>query len=324
MSPTNTTARYALLLLLLLFFPGPAHAQGPSRGVQLFESGDWAGAQAEFSAAVQRNGRDARAHYYLGRLALLEDDADTAAGHFERAVALDQNVSDYHLWFGNALSQQAGRASQLKQPFIARRVKSEFERAVELDAQNIDARDSLVDFYSMAPGFMGGSADKAREQAQAIARIDAMRGHLAFARAAVNTKDTAAAEREMKAAIATAPDSLRGYSALANWYAKERKWPEAFATLDPYIKKHPDDPYGPYWIGRIAAASGQQLERGEQGIRAFLAKPPKDAGALVLSRAYQRLGQVLEHQGKRAEARSAIEQAVKLDPRNEDAKKALK
>jgi cytochrome c-type biogenesis protein CcmH/NrfG len=43
----------------------------------------------------------------------------------------------------------------------------------------------------------------------------------------------------------------------------------------------------------------------------------------VLSRAYQRLGQVLEHQGKRAEARSAFEQAVKIDPRNEEAKKAL-
>ena len=101
-------------------------------------------------------------------------------------------------------------------------------------------------------------------------------------------------------------------------------WPQAFATLDPYIKQHPADPYGPYWIGRIAAASGQQLERGEQGIRAFLVKPPKDAGPLVLSRAYMRLGQVLDHQGKRAEARSAIEQAVKLDPRNEEAKKGLK
>jgi tetratricopeptide (TPR) repeat protein len=324
LNPTNTTARCALLFLLLLFFPGPAHAQSPSRGAQLFESGDWAGAKAEFSAAVQRNDRDARARYYLGRLALLEDDADTAAGHFERAVALDQNVSDYHLWFGNALSQQAGRASKLKQPFIATRVKSEFERAVEFDAQNIDARDSLVDFYSMAPGFMGGSADKAREQAQAIARIDAMRGHLAFARLAVSAKDTAGAEREMKAAIAVAPNARRPYTALANWYEKDKKWPQAFATWDPYVKLHPEDPYGPFGVGRLAAASGQQLERGEQGIGAFLAKPPKDAGPMLLSRGYLRLGQVLEYQGKRAEARRAIEQAVKLDPRNEDAKKALK
>jgi tetratricopeptide (TPR) repeat protein len=321
MSSTNATALY----LLLLSFAAPAlYAQSTSPGVQLFESGDWAGAKAEFSVAVRRNDRDARAYYYLGRLAMIEDELEAAAEHFERATRLEPNVSDYHLWYGNATYQQVPRVSKLKQPFLARRVKSEFERAVELDARNIDARDVLVDFYSMAPGIMGGSADKAREQAQAIARIDAMRGHLAFARLAVSAKDTPAVEREMNAAIAATPDSLRGYSALANWYAEQKKWPQAFATLDPYIKQHPDDPYGPYGIGRLAALSGQQLERGEQGIRAFLAKPPKDAGRLVLSLAYVRLGQVLEHQGKRAEARSAIEQAVKIDPRNDYAKKALK
>jgi tetratricopeptide (TPR) repeat protein len=134
---------------------------------------------------------------------------------------------------------------------------------------------------------------------------------------------TLAVEREMNAAIAAAPDSLRSYSALANWYTTEKKWPQAFATLERYVRLHPTDPYGPYGIGRIAAASGQQLERGEQGIRALLANPPKDAGPAVLSRAYQRLGQVLEHQGKQAKARSVFEQAVRLDPRNEEAKKAL-
>ena len=80
----------------------------------------------------------------------------------------------------------------------------------------------------------------------------------------------------------------------------------------------------PYGIGRIAELSGQQLDRGEQGIRAFIAKPPKDGGALVLSGAYRRLGLILEFEGKHAEARSAIEQALTLDPRNEEAKKAMK
>ena len=70
--------------------------------------------------------------------------------------------------------------------------------------------------------------------------------------------------------------------------AKDKRWPEAFAALELYIKKHPDDPYGPYGIGRIAALSGQQLDGGEKGIRAFIAKPPKDAGALVLSGAWRR------------------------------------
>src|SRR5471032_3228004 len=113
-----------LFLLLIGLAAVPLGAQAP-RGVQLFEAGDWAGAKAELSASVQRNDRDARAHYYLGRLAMLDDDADAAAAQFERAVALDQAVADYHAWFGTALSQQASRASALKQPFLAKQVLSE-------------------------------------------------------------------------------------------------------------------------------------------------------------------------------------------------------
>jgi len=214
-------------------------------------------------------------------------------------------------------------ASKMKQPFLAKKMKSAVERAVMLDARHVDARDLLLDFYSMAPGFMGGSPDKAREQAQAIARIDAARGHLAVARLAILAKDTVVVEREMNAAIAVTPDSVRAYSALVSWYIRAKKWPQAFATMDRYIKQRPEDAYGSYHVGRIAAASGQQLARGEQAMRVFLAHPPKDAASPVMSRAHLRLAQVLKHQGKRAEARSALERALTLDPRNDDAKKAL-
>src|SRR4051794_21868383 len=115
--------RGPLSILLIGLAAVPLCAQG-GRGVPLFDAGDWAAAKAEFSTAVQKNDRDARAHYYLGRIALLDDDVDVAAAQFERAVALDEGVSDYHMWYGTALSQQAGRASALKQPFIARQVLS--------------------------------------------------------------------------------------------------------------------------------------------------------------------------------------------------------
>ena len=310
-------------ILLLAALATSSLAQDADRGVQMFEAHDRAGARAEFAAAVLRNPGDARAHYYLGRLAMIENDADAATRHIEQALKIDPSVSDYHLWYGNAVAQKATGASPLKMPGLARRMKSAMERAVALDARNLDARDMLVDFHSMAPGIMGGNKDKAREQAQAIAGIDVMRGHLALARLAAAVGDSAAVERENNAAIAAASDTLRAYSALATWYARVKKWPEAFATLDRYIERRGGDPYGGYHLGRIAALSGQQLARGEQGIRTFLANPPKDAAAPALARAYLRLGQVLEHQGKRAESRSALEQAVKLDPRNEDARKAL-
>ena len=97
----------SILAALLLSLAAPSlAAQGASRGVRLLPSGDWVKAKAEFSVAVQRYDREALAHCYLGRLALIDGDLETAAGQLERAVELDDNVSDYHLWYGKAIGQQ--------------------------------------------------------------------------------------------------------------------------------------------------------------------------------------------------------------------------
>jgi tetratricopeptide (TPR) repeat protein len=312
----------AIFTAIMLALAVPALAQqGASRGVQWFQSRDWAKAKAEFTSDVRRNDSDARAHFYLGRLALVDNDPEAAAEHLRRAVELADTLSDYHLWYGKAMSQQAMRAQN---PMLALGVKAQLERAVALDGRSLDARDALADFYSMAPPMMGGGADKAREQAEAISRLDAMRGHFALGRIAIRSKDTTALEREMNAAIALAPDTLPAYSALANWYLSQKEWPKAFATLDRYVQRRPNDPYGLYGIGRVAATSGQELDRGERGLRAFVAKPPKDAANPVISLAYLRLGQVLDHQGKSADAHAAYQRALELDPRNEEARKAMK
>lgn len=294
------------------------------RAVQLFQAGDWAAARAEFSAAVLRNDRDAHAHYYLGRLAERDGDLPAAVRHLERAVQLDDHVSDYHLWYGKALAEQGMRGSKLKLPFVARHVRSEWERAVALDPRNLDAREAMLDMYSMAPRMLGGNLDKARDEAQAIARVDVTRGHLAMARLAMRANDGAAVEREAEAAIALAPDTLRGYSLLAGWYGTRKQWPQAFATVDRYLARRPDDPYGRYAVGRMAAESGAQLPRGESFIRGFLAQPPRDVTPPTMSRAWLRLGQILVHEGREAEGRAAFQKALAIDPRNDDANKALK
>ena len=301
----------------------PLLAQDVARGIQLYETHDFAGAKTELAAALRRNDRDPRAHYYLGRIAMLDNDPGVAADHFERATRLADSVSDYHFWYASATAQQASRVTPLKRPMLAGRMKAAAERAIVIDARNIDARDLLLDFYSMAPGLMGGSTDKAREQAHAIAQIDPVRGHLAAARLAIQAGDTAAVEREMNAAITGAPDSLRAYTALTTWYVTAKKWSSAFETVDRYLARHRDDPLAAYQVGRVAAMSGQQLQRGEERLRAFIANAPKDAGSAALARGYLRLGQILQQQGRPADARSAFEQALKIDPRNEEAKKAL-
>src|SRR5919107_1945329 len=113
----------------------------------------------------------------MGRIAVAKDQGGDAVDWFEKAVRANDKSSLHHLWLGNALGNQAEHTNKLKLPFLARRIKGEFDKAVQLHPTSIDARHGLIQFYSHAPGVMGGSMDKAKEQAREIAKLNAMRGH---------------------------------------------------------------------------------------------------------------------------------------------------
>src|ERR1019366_4247817 len=242
--------RHCLRLLLpaALALASSASAQSVERAKQLFDDAKFADAKSELLAVQKANDRNAAAAYYLGRIATIDNDADDAIIRlFERAVQLDDGNALYHLWLGSAVGDATQRASKLKAPFMARRVKKEWERAVELDPNLVDARTHLVGFYSQAPGFMGGSMDRAREQAVEIAKRNAMRGAMARGEIAEREKNAPAEEAAYQQAITAAPDSAEGYVALADVYVRAGKASEAFATLDRYVKRSPNDRFAPYY-----------------------------------------------------------------------------
>lgn len=88
-----------------------------------------------------------KAAFDAGMRLMRENKPAQAETQFERAIAQDGRNGLYHLWLGNAIGSQVSDASTVRQPFMARRIKAEFERAVELDPALLDARDGLVGFY---------------------------------------------------------------------------------------------------------------------------------------------------------------------------------
>ena len=67
------------------------------------------------------------------------NNAGAAEKQFERAIAADANNGTYHLWLGNAVGQQTTTASTLRQPFMARRVKAEFENPFTNPPESVDS-----------------------------------------------------------------------------------------------------------------------------------------------------------------------------------------
>lgn len=259
-----------------------------------------------------------------GRAQVDSGKGDDAVTTLERAVQLNPKSAEAHFQLGRALGVVAQRASILRQPMLARRVKSEFEKAAEIAPEMVAPREGLIQFYLQAPGVMGGSVAKAREQAAAIAKVSVLRGHFAEATIANHEKDPAGAERAFRAAATAFPDSLNAVTALANFLAVQGKGDDAFGVLDKYIAKHPADRVAQFYVGRTAAMTGKQLDRGEQALRGLLAAPASDSGPRVaLETVHYRLGDIAAQRGDKAKARAEYEAALKINPKLEQARRAL-
>ena len=315
--------RVSLCLLALPVLLGAQAVQTSMTPEQLFTAGRFDEARTGFQARLAANRTDADALYYMGRLADAQGKAKEAVEWFEKAVKQNEQSALYHTWLGNALGDVAQNASKLKQPFLARRVKAEFEKAVQLDPTMWQPRNGLVDFYSMAPGIMGGDMDKAKQQAAELVKLHPLRGHLAQGRLAERREDSTAALAAYRSAVDAAPDSAQGYYALASWYRRQSRWDDAFATYDALMQRKPDEVTAHATWGIVAAISGKNLERGERELKYWLSNPPPTANAVSYSNVHMRLGQIYEKTARTDSARAQYQEAIRRSPENKLAKDAL-
>lgn len=281
---------------------------------------------AAVAFATAASAQTAPEWFVRGRALMDSNKADDAAKAFEHAVKLNDTSSTYHLWLANALGTVAQKSNFLKQGMIAPRIKREMERARDLDPKSIEAHDGLMQYYLQAPGIAGGSVTKARAEAAEIAKLDPLQGHFASVTIAQHEKDSVAMERELRAAIADRPDSVTAYVQLTFFLQRTNRVSEAWATIDQWVARRPDDATGMFYVGRLAGATGEQLDRGEKSLRAFLALKPDPADKIRpgLAIGHARLGDVLAKKSAYADARAEYELALKLTPTLDAAKTGLK
>jgi len=291
-------------------------------GIQLFEAKKFSEAKQFFASYTKNNAKDQVAAYYQGRLFLRDGNYDKAIDWFEKAAKLDENNSDYHLWLGRAYGVKAQRAGMLKKASAAKNIKNSFERAVELNPANLDARMGLVQFYAFAPGIMGGSKDKAREQAEAIKQQNAHQGYLAFGLIHAMNKQFVEAEQAYQSAIEANPDDFQAYYSLGYLYARQKEYDKAIMLFENLLQSHPEQVAAHFHFGRLAVMSGKNLDKGEENLKKYLQTEPSDERP-SFAFAHLLLGHIYRMQEKKDLARSEYEKALELDPDFEMAKKAL-
>src|SRR5258708_31313459 len=109
-------------------------------------------------AITELNGRlssapaDAESSNLLCRAYFALEDWDRAESSCRKAVSLDQGNSRYHLWLGRVYGERADRANFLGAAGPAGKTRTEFERAVQLNPKELEARLDLAEIYLAAPG----------------------------------------------------------------------------------------------------------------------------------------------------------------------------
>jgi predicted Zn-dependent protease len=317
--------RALILALVVMLAALPASPEAaPSPAQDLLNQGRVDDAIVQLQARIQKNPSDAEAHHLLSRAYLMIESWDKAVPPGEQAVALQPDNSNYHLWLGRAYGRKAEHSIFFKAVGWARKCRTEFERAVELNAANVPARTDLAEYYLEAPAFLGGGKDKAQAQAVEIAARDKSAAHMVRARLAEDDKDYNAAERELRQAIADSNQPAGYWLDLAAFYRRRDRLNDMEnATKKAVAADKEKDPAILVQAAALLLGAGRNLPGAAVLARKALSSPASGEGAPTFQ-AHYLLGQALEKQGDNAGAAQEYRAALSLAKDYKQAQKALK
>jgi tetratricopeptide (TPR) repeat protein len=265
---------------------------------------------------------DAEAYNLLCRAYFSMGNWDRGISACEKAIALDPNNSRYHMWMGRIYGEKANDVIFFKAASLAGKVRNEFEAAVRVDPNNVDARSDLGEFYLEAPGIVGGGRDKAEAQARALAALDPAKAHYLYGRIAEKKKDPAAAEKEYRAAIEASHGSALTWFNLALFFRHQQRWDEMEGAIQHAVSAQVDRPEIIMESGEVLLRSGRNFPAAVQYLRRYLALNSKVEEAPAF-KAHYLLGTALEKQGDKQAAAQEYRAALSLAKDFSSAQEAL-
>jgi tetratricopeptide (TPR) repeat protein len=254
---------------------------------------------------------NAEAYNLLCRAYFSMGDWDRGISACEKAIGLEPNNSRYHMWLGRIYGAKANDVIFIRAASLAGKVRNEFEAAVRLDPNNVDARSDLGEFYLEAPGIVGGGRDKAEIQAEALTALDAAKAHYLKGRIAEKKKDLTAAEKEYRAAIEASHGSALTWFNLALFYRHQQRWDQMEEAINQATSLQVDRPEVLMESGEVLIRSNRNFPAAARLLRRYLALNSKVEEAPAF-KAHYLLGTVLEKQGDKQAAAQEYRAALSL------------
>lgn len=295
----------SMAALALLFVLATASLADPEAS-QLLSAG-----RVNDAVTALTSRQDAASLNLLSRAYFAMDRWDEAVKYGERAVSLEPQNANYHLWLGREYGRKAGDSNPLSAAGLAKKAKKEFERAVQLDPSNVPARVDLAQYYTEAPSFMGGGLDKARAQAAQVQASDPAMAHLIQARVAEKDKRYSDAEAEYQAAIRQSQNPADMWLQLAAFYRQRGRLDDMQNAVQAAMAQ-------PHKFAESYFDAGNQLYLGSRDFASAVDYLQKylGSGELVESapafRAHYLMGQLQEKMGHNAAAATEYQASLAL------------
>jgi tetratricopeptide (TPR) repeat protein len=308
---------------VILLFVNFSFSAPTSSARNLIDAGRIDEGIAELNSRLKSNPADAEAYHLLCRAYYSVQQWDDAIANAERAASLQPNNSDYHLWLGRAYGEKASSSNFLVAIELAKKVRTQFEQAVQLNGGNVAARSDLAEYYVDAPGFLGGSKDKARLQADQVAQADPATSHSIRSMIANKDKKYEVAEQELKAAIQASKDPAKRWLDLASFYRERSRMSEMQSAINSALSAPNREPCILYASAEILSRAGRNFDGAIELLRTYLnsGDPTEDA---PLFQAHYLLGSLLEKTGDRSGAAREYRASLSLAKNFQKAQTALK
>lgn len=233
--------RSVVLAVALVAGPVAATADDSAfaQAERLYATRDLAAARTAFERLAAQGAP--RGDYYLGKIAIRQQQYALAVERLTRAAELAPGDDDTWHWLGNAHAWIAASTDSLpQQAKHARLSLNAYLKAIELNPESVPARLSLINLQRHLPAWYGGGLRRARAQAEEVACRDPVRGD--YARALL--------------------------------LAHEKKYAEALRVLAPLRAAHPDYYSAHLLLGYIATRSGLERDAARAALAQCLALTP--------------------------------------------------
>lgn len=304
-------------------------AAGPARAPEILEAERLmvatrnAEAREVMTRFVAAHPQDAEGHLALARAYGREAKLKDAIAHIRQATELQPDTARYWMELATAYGALAGQGFILFRPFRTRKARGFLRRAVEAEPDRIEARMALYQYELFTPPLYGGSRKRAKEILAWVRERNDYHGGIGQALWHLTAEQRTQGRAELEKVMAAYPDSLAPYSMVGGLHREKKEWTEAFALLDRFRARHPDNLMLRFEYAATARLSGERVPEAIRMLTPYLSHEP-GLNEPSLAAAHYELGKLYEKNEQDDQARAQYTAALKADTAFTPARTALR